>query len=50
MFAFIVALTIQPFPPQSGKKSEIIYGVENAVGRGIFFMSNVKNKIIELRL
>jgi two-component system, OmpR family, sensor histidine kinase VicK len=38
-------LAIQPFPPQSGKKSEIIYGVENAVGRGIYFMSNVKNKM-----
>jgi len=38
-------LTIQPLPPQSGKKSEIIYGVENAVGRGIYFMSNVKNKM-----
>jgi signal transduction histidine kinase len=38
-------LAIQPFPPQSGKKSEIIYGVENAVGRGIYFMSNVKDKM-----
>ena len=38
-------MAIQPFPPQSGKKSEIIYGVENAVGRGIYFMSNVKDKM-----
>ena len=38
-------MTIQPLPPQSGKKSEIVYGVENAVGRGVYFMSNVKNKM-----
>jgi hypothetical protein len=35
---------IQPLPPSSSinKKSEILYGVENAVGRGVYFMSNVK--------
>src|SRR4026209_2736825 len=38
-------VTIQSLPPQSGKKSEILYGVEDAVGRGIYFMSNVKNKM-----
>jgi two-component system sensor histidine kinase VicK len=38
-------LAIQSLPPQSGKKSEILYGVEDAVGRGIYFMSNVKNKM-----
>ncbi|HSN95718.1 MAG TPA: HAMP domain-containing sensor histidine kinase [Nitrososphaeraceae archaeon] len=26
-------------------KSEILYGVENAVGRGVYFMSNVKQKM-----
>ncbi len=38
-------MTIQPLPPESGKKSEILYGVDNAVGRGVYFMSNVKNKM-----
>jgi signal transduction histidine kinase len=38
--------TIEPLPPTSpGKKSEILYGVENAVGRGIYFMSNVKERM-----
>jgi hypothetical protein len=38
-------MTIQPIPPKSGKKSEILYGVDNAVERGVYFMSNVKNKM-----
>jgi hypothetical protein len=38
-------LPLQPLTPQSGKKSEILYGVENAVGRGVYFMSNVKNNM-----
>ena len=38
-------MAIQSLPLQSGKKSEILYGVEDAVGRGIYFMSNVKNKM-----
>jgi two-component system, OmpR family, sensor histidine kinase VicK len=38
-------VTIQPLPPKSGKKSEILYGVDNAVGRGVYFMSNVKSKM-----
>ena len=40
----LIILGINPFPPSSSpeKKSEILYGVENAVGRGIYFMSNVK--------
>lgn len=39
-------ITIQPVPPTSpGKKSEILYGVENAVGRGVYFMANVKERM-----
>ena len=38
-------MTISPLPPRSEKKSEILYGVENAVGRGVYFMSNVKEKM-----
>jgi hypothetical protein len=30
-------------PPTN--KSEILYGVENAIGRGLYFMSNVKEKM-----
>jgi hypothetical protein len=39
--------TIPPFPPSSPSinKSEILYGVESAVGRGVYFMSNVKQKM-----
>jgi len=38
--------TIPPLPPSSpSNKSEILYGVENAVGRGIYFMSNVKQRM-----
>jgi two-component system sensor histidine kinase VicK len=38
--------TIPPLPPSSNvNKSEILYGVENAVGRGIYFMSNVKQRM-----
>lgn len=38
--------TIPPLPPSSHvNKSEILYGVENAVGRGVYFMSNVKQKM-----
>ncbi|MGA9297854.1 MAG: HAMP domain-containing sensor histidine kinase [Nitrososphaeraceae archaeon] len=38
--------TIPPLPPNSHlNKSEILYGVENAVGRGVYFMSNVKQKM-----
>jgi two-component system sensor histidine kinase VicK len=40
-------LTIRPLPPSSSpeKRSEILYGVENAVGRGVYFMSNVKKRM-----
>ena len=40
-------LTIHPLPPSNspGKTSEILYGVENAVGRGVYFMSNVKKRM-----
>ena len=40
-------LTIHPLPPSNspGKTSEILYGVENAVGRGVYFMSNVKERM-----
>jgi hypothetical protein len=38
--------TIPPLPPSSHmNKSEILYGVENAVGRGVYFMSNVKQSM-----
>ena len=45
--AFLITLTtIPPLPPGSQhNKSEILYGVENAVGRGIYFMSNVKKRM-----
>jgi signal transduction histidine kinase len=39
-------ITIHTVPPTSpGKKSEILYGVENAVGRGVYFMANVKERM-----
>jgi two-component system sensor histidine kinase VicK len=38
--------TIPPHPPSPNiNKSEILYGVENAVGRGVYFMSNVKQRM-----
>jgi len=38
--------TIPSLPPSSDiNKSEILYGVENAVGRGVYFMSNVKRRM-----
>jgi two-component system, OmpR family, sensor histidine kinase VicK len=38
---------ILPLPPSSPSinKSEILYGVENAVGRGVYFMANVKQRM-----
>src|SRR5215216_5098749 len=38
---------ILPLPPSSPSvnKSEILYGVENAVGRGVYFMANVKERM-----
>jgi two-component system, OmpR family, sensor histidine kinase VicK len=40
-------LTISPLAPSSSpeKRSEILYGVDNAVGRGVYFMSNVKKRM-----
>jgi two-component system, OmpR family, sensor histidine kinase VicK len=40
-------LSIHPLPPSSSpeKRSEILYGVENDVGRGVYFMSNVKKRM-----
>ncbi|HYZ49817.1 MAG TPA: HAMP domain-containing sensor histidine kinase, partial [Nitrososphaeraceae archaeon] len=40
-------MTINPLPPSKSpeKRSEILYGVENAVGRGVYFMSNVKKRM-----
>jgi two-component system, OmpR family, sensor histidine kinase VicK len=45
--AFLLTLTTIPSLPPSSQhnKSEILYGVENAVGRGIYFMSNVKKRM-----
>jgi two-component system, OmpR family, sensor histidine kinase VicK len=42
-----VTTSIPPLPPNSPSinKSEILYGVENAVGRGVYFMSNVKQRM-----
>jgi len=38
--------TIPSLPPSSDiNKSEILYGVENAVGRGVYFMLNVKRRM-----
>ncbi|HZC48216.1 MAG TPA: HAMP domain-containing sensor histidine kinase [Nitrososphaeraceae archaeon] len=38
--------TIPSFPPNvAGNKSEILYGIEKAVGRGVYFMSNVKERM-----
>jgi two-component system, OmpR family, sensor histidine kinase VicK len=42
------SLTITPYPPSAegnNKKSEILYGIEKAVGRGVYFMSNVKERM-----
>ena len=42
------SLTIPSFPPSGAgkkKKSEILYGIEKAVGRGVYFMSNVKERM-----
>jgi two-component system, OmpR family, sensor histidine kinase VicK len=40
-------LTIHPLPPSNSpeKRSEILYGVNDAVGRGVYFMSNVKKRM-----
>jgi two-component system, OmpR family, sensor histidine kinase VicK len=40
-------VTIRPLPPSSSpeKRSEILYGVDKAVGRGVYFMSNVKKRM-----
>jgi two-component system sensor histidine kinase VicK len=40
-------LTIRPLPPSGlpEKRSEILYGVDNAVGRGVYFMSNVNKRM-----
>src|SRR5918994_2053513 len=46
-FVFVIRVTtIPPLPPSAHiNKSEILYGVENAVGRGVYFMSNVKQRM-----
>src|ERR687894_3334195 len=46
-FVFVISMTTIPsLPPSTDiNKSEILYGVENAVGRGVYFMSNVKRKM-----
>jgi len=43
----VTASSIPPLPPSSPSvnKSEILYGVENAVGRGVYFMANVKQRM-----
>jgi two-component system, OmpR family, sensor histidine kinase VicK len=38
--------TIYPsYPPNKDKSSEILYGVEKAVGRGVYFMNNVNERM-----
>jgi two-component system, OmpR family, sensor histidine kinase VicK len=45
-FFLIRVNTIPSLPPSTDiNKSEILYGVENAVGRGVYFMSNVKRRM-----
>src|SRR3954471_3464884 len=42
------SLTIPPHPPPAegkNKMSEILYGIEKAVGRGVYFMSNVRERM-----
>jgi two-component system, OmpR family, sensor histidine kinase VicK len=42
------SLNIPPHPPPAegkNKMSEILYGIEKAVGRGVYFMSNVKERM-----
>ncbi len=39
------ATTISSYPPSKDKSSEILYGVEKAVGRGVYFMNNVKERM-----
>jgi hypothetical protein len=34
-----------PLPSSNINKSAILYGVENAVGRVVYFMSNVKQRM-----
>jgi two-component system, OmpR family, sensor histidine kinase VicK len=42
----VIHTTIPSFPPNvAGNKSEILYGIEKAVGRGVYFMSNVKERM-----
>jgi two-component system, OmpR family, sensor histidine kinase VicK len=46
VIAFFRVSMIPPLPPSSHiNKSEILYGVESAVGRGVYFMSNVKQSM-----
>jgi two-component system, OmpR family, sensor histidine kinase VicK len=40
-----VATIPPPLPSSNINKSEILYGVENAVGRVVYFMSNVKQRM-----
>ena len=45
---YSVTSKISPIPssaPRDKEYSEILYGVEKAVGRGIYFMANVKEKM-----
>jgi nitrogen-specific signal transduction histidine kinase len=45
VLAFRVKVTTIPPLPPNVNKSEILYGVEKAVGRGVYFMSNVKQRM-----
>ena len=42
----LIDTIIPSYPPNvAGNKSEIIYGIKKAVGRGVYFMSNVKERM-----
>jgi two-component system, OmpR family, sensor histidine kinase VicK len=42
--ATIYYAVVPKIPPPTGK-SEILYGVENAMERGVYFISNAKEKM-----
>ena len=45
----VIHTTIPSFPPNvAGNKSEILYGIEKAVGRGVYFMSSRNDKFPSL--
>jgi len=41
----LTATPTASYPPTKDKSSEILYGIEKAVGRGVYFMSNVRERM-----